>query len=298
MNEAILNDVNRRHDFVMLFDVTDGNPNGDPDAGNLPRVDPETMQGLVTDVCLKRKVRNYVDANKGTEERNKIFVQHHGYLVDSKKRAYEAIGAKKGEDNKAGQARAWMCGNFYDVRMFGGVLVGKKGEGYNCGQVRGPMQFTFARSIEPVVPLDICITRVALESPGEKPRESDDEQASTGTMGRKSLVPYGLYVGRGFFNPALGKDTGVTEDDLVLFWEALQKMWDIDRSASRGLMALRGLYVFSHESDKGNAPAHVLFEKVKVKRKGGVAAPRTYGDYEVTIDEPLPQGVTLTRVVG
>jgi CRISPR-associated protein Csd2 len=299
MKNAIHTDPVRRHDFVLLFDVSDGNPNGDPDAGNLPRVDPETMQGLVTDVCLKRKVRNWVDITRGKEPRYKIFVENRGYLVDHKKRAYEAVGAKKGDDEKADQARGWMCKNYYDVRAFGAVLVGKKGEGYNCGQVRGPIQITFARSIDAVVPLDLSITRVALENRGEKPREDDEEKAATGTMGRKALVPYGLYRGFGFVNPHFAKDTGLTSDDLVLFWQALQNMWDLDRSASRGLMALRGLYVFSHEDGVGNAPAHTLFERISVSRKNGVEATRAFTDYTVTVnDKNLPEKVTLTRLVG
>jgi len=299
MNAGVYTDVNRRHDFVLLFEVTDGNPNGDPDAGNLPRVDPETMQGLVTDVCLKRKVRDWVNATKGTEARYKIFVEHRGYLVDHKKRAYEAVGAQKGDDTKADDARAWMCQNYYDVRTFGAVLVGKKGEGYNCGQVRGPVQLTFARSIDPVVPLDLSITRVALEKPGEETRVDEDEKAATGTMGRKTLVPYGLYRGHGFFTPKFAEDTGCSSEDLSIFWEALQKMWDLDRSASRGLMSCRGLYVFSHEKSVGNAPAHELFERVTVKLNKGVESPRKFADYTVIVNEEnLPEGVTLTRLCG
>ena len=299
MSNEIYTNPTKRHDFVLLFDVTDGNPNGDPDAGNLPRVDPETMQGMVTDVCLKRKVRNWIDATRGQEERYKIFVENRGYLVDHKKRAYEAIGAKKGEDKKADEARTWMCRNYYDVRMFGAVLVGKKGEGYNCGQVRGPVQLTFSRSISPVIPLDLSITRVALENPGDKPREDDDEKAATGTMGRKTLLPYGLYRGFGFVTPHFAQDTGVSAEDLSLFWQALQQMWDIDHSASRGLMACRGLYIFSHDNGLGNAPAHTLFDKFTVKLNSGIEAPRQFGDYTVTVqDDSLPEGVTLTQLVG
>ena len=299
MSNEIYTDPTKRHDFVLLFDVTDGNPNGDPDAGNLPRVDPETMQGMVTDVCLKRKVRNWIDATRGQEERYKIFVENRGYLVDHKKRAYEAIGAKKGEDKKADEARTWMCRNYYDVRMFGAVLVGKKGEGYNCGQVRGPVQLTFSRSISPVIPLDLSITRVALENPGDKPRKDDDEKAATGTMGRKTLLPYGLYQGFGFVTPHFAQDTGVSAEDLSLFWRALQQMWDLDHSASRGLMACRGLYIFSHDNGLGNAPAHTLFDKLTVKLNSEIEAPRQFGDYTVTIhDGSLPEGVTLTRLVG
>jgi len=298
MTNTIFTDPARRHDFTFLFDVTDGNPNGDPDAGNLPRVDPETMQGLVTDVCIKRKVRDWVDALKGTDGRYKIFVEHRGYL-DHKKRAYEAVGAKKGDDRKADKARDWMCKNYYDVRVFGAVLVGKKGEGYNCGQVRGPIQITFARSIDAVIPLDLSITRVALENRGDKSREDEEEKAATGTMGRKALLPYGLYKGFGFINPHFAKDTGVDSEDLSIFWDALQRMWDLDRSAARGFMALRGLYVFTHKDSLGNAPAHVLFDRIQVERNGGVEAPRKFTDYTVVVnDSALPEGVTLTRLVG
>lgn len=291
-------DVTKRHDFVLLFDVMDGNPNGDPDAGNLPRVDPETMQGMVTDVCLKRKVRNWVDATRGNQERYKIFVENRGYLADHKERAYAAVGAKKGDDSKADEAQAWMCQNYYDIRMFGAVLVGKKGEGFNCGQVRGPIQLTFARSIDTVTPLDLAITRVALENRGDKPREEDDEKAATGTIGRKTLIPYGLYRGFGFVNPHFGGKTGVTTEDLAMFWQALQEMWDLDRSASRGMMACRGLYVFSHENGLGNAPAHVLFDRIQVHRKESIEAPRQFRDYTVSINETdLPGGVTLTTLV-
>lgn len=299
MDTAIYTDPTKRHDFLLLFDVTDGNPNGDPDAGNLPRVDPETMQGIVTDVCLKRKVRNWVDATRGTESRCKIFVENRGYLVDHKKRAYEAVGAKKGEDAKADDAQHWMCENYFDIRMFGAVLVGKKGEGYNCGQVRGPVQLTFARSIDQVVPLDLSITRVALENRGDKPREDEEEKAATGTMGRKALLPYGLFRGYGFFTPHFAAKTGVTADDLSLFWEALQQMWTIDRSAARGLMALRGLYVFSHDTAIGKAPAEALFDRIRVRRNEAVSAPRAFSDYCVSVNEKgLPEGVALARLVG
>jgi CRISPR-associated protein Csd2 len=299
MSTAICTDPTKRYDFLLLFDVTDGNPNGDPDAGNLPRVDPETMQGIVTDVCLKRKVRNWVDATRGTDSRCKIFVENRGYLVDHKKRAYEAVGGKKGEDAKADEAQHWMCQNYFDIRMFGAVLVGKKGEGYNCGQVRGPVQLTFARSIDQVVPLDLSITRVALENPGDKPREDEEEKAATGTMGRKAVLPYGLFRGYGFFTPHFAAKTGVTAEDLSLFWEALQQMWTIDRSAARGLMALRGLYVFSHDTAVGKAPAQSLFDLIRVPRYEGDSAPRAFSDYCVNVNEKgVPEGVALARLVG
>lgn len=298
MDESLHTDPRRRHDFLLLFDVTDGNPNGDPDSGNLPRIDPETLQGLVTDVCLKRKIRNWVDATRGTEARYKIFVENRGYLADHKRRAYEAVGGRKGDESKVDEARQWMCHNYYDVRMFGAVLVGKRGEGYNCGQVRGPVQLTFARSLDPVLPLDLSITRVALEAPGENASRDEDAKASTGTMGRKTLVPYGLYRSYGFFTPHFAAKTGVTADDLAVFWEALQRMWTLDRSASRGMMSLRGLYVFSHDTALGAAPAEVLFEKISIRRQHDGQVPRAFRDYQVEVDASLlPQGITLTRLM-
>lgn len=300
MNQPIYSDINRRHDFVLLFDVTDGNPNGDPDAGNLPRVDPETMHGLVTDVCLKRKVRDWVDAAHGTEERFKIYVQWLSYLYDQQARAFTALGLDRKDTKKIGETRRWMCENFYDIRMFGAVMSTTD---YNCGQVRGPVQMTFARSLDPIVPLDLAITRVAVtrrEDAEIIEGESGEAEGrgKTTEMGRKALVPYGLYRGHGFFNPHFGQQTGISQEDLALFWQALQQMWDLDRSASRGLMACRGLYVFSHESALGNAPAHRLFERVSVRLKDGVSVPRHFTDYEVTLDDQdLPGGVTLMRPV-
>jgi CRISPR-associated protein Csd2 len=296
-------DITRRHDFVYLFDVSDGNPNGDPDAGNLPRVDPETMQGLVTDVAIKRKVRDWVDLARGDEGRFKIYVQSGGEALNAlHKRAYEALGltstgAKQAKED-IDRAREWMCANFYDIRVFGAVMT----TGVNAGQVRGPIQLTFARSIDPIVPLDLSITRVAVTRE-EDARVVVTEEGGVGgkqtEMGRKALVPYGLYRAHGFFNPHFAHRTGVTEEDLELFWQALQQMWDLDRSASRGLMACRGLYVFTHESRLGNAPAQQLFERVRVYRKPEVLAPRSFYDYQVEVnDADLPKGVTLTRLVG
>jgi len=287
---------------VLLFDVTDGNPNGDPDAGNLPRVDPETMQGLVTDVAIKRKIRDWVDATRGTRERYKIYVQSGVYLSDQQERAYSALGLKpasKGQSAKeVSAAQKWMCDNFFDIRCFGAVMgVGEA----RAGQVRGPVQFTFGRSIDPIVPLDLSIVRVALTNPKEeRAAVADAEEGSThGTIGRKALVPYGLYRMHGFVNPHFGQRTGFDGDDLAIVWEALERMWDLDRSASRGMMACRGLYVFSHESPYGNAPAHVLFDRIAIQRKAGVNAPRAFGDYEVSFGGgELPDGVTLTRLVG
>lgn len=296
-----------RHDFILMFDVKDGNPNGDPDAGNLPRLDPETMQGLVTDVCLKRKVRNYVDTVKGTTARYKIYVENRGILARQQKRAFEALNLDP-STSAVEEARKWMCENFFDVRAFGAVMTmgksGKKEKGkelhWNCGQVRGPIQMTFARSVDMVVPMEVSITRVALTNPDDTGRGSaEDEQASSGQIGRKSIVPYGLYVGYGFINPAYAEDTGLNSDDLELFWQALQNMFEIDRSASRGLMTCRGLYVFTHDNGLGNAPAQKLFERLTVKLKDGIASPRNFSDYNVKIeDDDLPKGVTLTKLMG
>ena len=306
MTDSITTDVNRRHDFVLLFDVTDGNPNGDPDAGNLPRVDPETMHGLVTDVSLKRKVRDWVDAARGDEARFKIYVQKEGEALNAKhRRAYDELDLKSTGSKQArgdvDRARAWMCGNFYDIRLFGAVMS----TGVNCGQVRGPVQFTFARSVDPVTPLDLSITRVAVtreEDANIVASEDGSDAAASGKqteMGRKSLIPYGLYRAHGFFIPPFAAKTGVDADDLALFWQAMRMMWDLDRSSSRGLMACRGLYVFSHASPLGDAPAHTLFEQVSVARRGAGQAPRKFGDYEVRIDDgDLPAGVALSRLVG
>jgi CRISPR-associated protein Csd2 len=307
MSEPMIHcDPSRRHDFILLFDVTNGNPNGDPDAGNLPRVDPETMKGLVTDVCLKRKVRDFVQlANE--EATNKIYVQHRGILANEQKRAYTELNLPP-QDSPNARAQAWMCQNYYDIRMFGAVMStgkapvegSKKDAKWNCGQVRGPMQITFAQSIDPIVPLDLSITRVALTNAGDTRKEdADEEEAGSGQMGRKAFIPYGLYHGYGFFSAALAGKTGVTSDDLALFWNALQLMWDHDRSASRGMMACRGLYVFSHDNALGNAPAHTLFERLDVRRNDGIEAPRRFTDYTVTLNEAdLPPGVTLTRLIG
>ncbi|HLZ71304.1 MAG TPA: type I-C CRISPR-associated protein Cas7/Csd2 [Dehalococcoidia bacterium] len=302
MSNGVYTNPGRRHDFVLLFDVQDGNPNGDPDAGNLPRVDPETMQGLVTDVCLKRKVRDWVDVAFGEKDRFKIYVQAGGEALNTKHdRAYKALDLKStgAKQNKSDveQARAWMCQNFYDIRMFGAVMS----TGVNCGQVRGPVQLTFARSLDPIVPLDLSITRVAVTRPEDATiAVSEEGQGTTGKqteMGRKALVPYGLYRAYGFFNPHFAQSTGAGEDDLSLFWQALQQMWDLDRSSSRGLMGCRGLFVFSHDSPLGNAPAQRLFELVHTPPSQN-KAPRSFADYDVRVDEAaVPEGVTLTRLV-
>ena len=296
--------IAHRYEFVYLFEVTNGNPNGDPDAGNLPRVDPETMQGLVTDVAIKRKIRDWVDATRGGEERFKIYVQNKGFaLNDFHQRAYSSLGIKstgtrqKRED--VDKARGWMCQNFYDIRMFGAVMT----TGVNCGQVRGPVQLTFARSCDAVVPLDVSITRVAVTKEEDAKvivsEETGEGKSGKQTeMGRKSLVPYGLYRAHGFFNPHFAKQTGATSEDLDLFWHALQMMWDLDRSAARGMMACRGIYIFTHESSLGNAPAHKLLERVSVQKRPDVVAPRSFRDYNVVVDDAgIPDKVTLTRLV-
>jgi len=283
-------DPDKRHDFVYLFDVEDGNPNGDPDAGNLPRVDPETMQGLVTDVAVKRKIRDYIDASVGDDDDYKIYMQHQGVLNDQHQRAYDDLDLDSDDPDREDidEARQWMCQNFYDVRTFGAVMS----TGVNAGQVRGPMQLTFSRSIDPVVPMEVSITRVAIT-------RADDAESKETEMGRKAIVPYGLYRGHGFYNPKLAEDTGFDGDDLNLFWNALQMGWELDRSASRGFMALRALYVFSHDNPLGNAPAHTLFDRVEAEMNADVDAPREFGHYDVTInDSDLPNGVTLTRVLG
>lgn len=292
-----------RHDFVLLFDIQDGNPNGDPDGGNLPRTDPETMAGLVTDVCLKRKVRNYVDLVGGSEAPNLIYIQNKGLaLNDLNARAYRDLEIKatstKQKREDVDKARQWMCQNFYDIRMFGAVMT----TGVNCGQVRGPIQMTFARSLDPIMPLDIAITRIAITKPEDAAVQvSEDgkgEGGKTTEIGRKAIIPYGLYRGYGFFSPHLAAQTGISEQDLTLFWDALVKMWDCDRSASRGMMAPRGLYIFSHKSKLGNAPAHKLFERIQVERKDSVEVPRRFEDYTVTThDSDLPQSVHLTQLV-
>jgi CRISPR-associated protein Csd2 len=304
METANYCDPSYRQDFVLIFEVTDGNPNGDPDAGNLPRVDPETMQGLVTDVCLKRKVRDYVDATNGDQANFKIYVQNKGIALNTlHERAYEDLKLKstgtKQKREDVDQTRAWMCRNFFDIRTFGAVMTTE----VNCGQVRGPVQLTFARSVDPIIPLDLSITRVAIT----KKQDIDFVETEKGTeggkvteMGRKALVPYGLYVGYGFVNAHFAAQTGFSVEDLTLFWEALQQMWDLDRSASRGRLACRGLYVFTHDSKLGKAPAHKLFDLIKVSSLDAEKPPRQFKDYEVTLPESasLPEGVTLTVLEG
>ncbi|MGQ9525584.1 MAG: type I-C CRISPR-associated protein Cas7/Csd2 [Armatimonadota bacterium] len=299
----VYTDPQRRHDFVLLFDVSDGNPNGDPDAGNLPRVDPETMHGIVTDVCLKRKVRDFVQQTKNDQDGYRIYVQRKGIALNTlHEEAYDngGMAGKKDKPSRSDidKARQYMCRTFYDIRMFGAVMT----TGVNCGQVRGPVQLTFGRSVDPIVPIEFSITRVAITRPEDAAKvsgEGDEEQGKVTEMGRKPFVPYGLYVAKGFFSPPFAEATGVSEADLALFWEALTNMWEMDRSASRGMMACRGLYVFTHDSKLGVAHAHELFNRIKVSRRPGVQVARSFQEYQVVLDdEDLPQGVTLSRLVG
>jgi len=304
--------IQNRYDFVLLFDVKDGNPNGDPDAGNLPRVDAETGRGLVTDVCLKRKVRNYVAMTKdkdqaevtekleGGNKRYEIYVKEKAILNNQHKRAYVAIDRKdllEGDDKKrkggdaVDTARAWMCANFYDVRTFGAVMS----TGVNCGQVRGPVQLTFSRSVEPIVAQEHSITRMAVATEAEAEKQGGDNR----TMGRKHTVPYGLYVAHGFVSSHLAAQTGFSDDDLKLLWESLTYMFEHDRSAARGEMTTRGLYVFKHDSALGNAHAHSLFERIQPRLKNGITVPRDFGNYEISVnDADMPKGVSLLRMVG
>jgi CRISPR-associated protein Csd2 len=323
--------LNHRYDFVLIFDVKDGNPNGDPDAGNMPRLDAESGHGLVTDVALKRKVRNFVGLVKDQDQREpevgqkrfEIYVREKAILNHQHQRAYaalkldaaeasnetEADGAdadgkkktakkekRKGSAEDVSKARDWMCQNFFDVRTFGAVMS----TGTNAGQVRGPVQLTFARSVEPVVALEHSITRMAVATEGEAEKQQGDNR----TMGRKHTVPYGVYVAHGFVSSFLAKQTGFGDDDLELLWQALTQMFEHDRSAARGEMSTRGLYVFKHDSELGNAPAHALFDRLKVKLNEDAATPRSFDAYSVSFDDqslavgqtvqPAP-GVTLSR---
>jgi len=295
MSEIIKN----RYEFVILFDVENGNPNGDPDAGNMPRIDPETNLGIITDVCLKRKIRNYVETVKEGETGYRIYIKDGVPLNRSDAEAYAYLGvdeknvkdAKKNDPELDKKIRDFMCSNFYDVRSFGAVMTTFVKAALNCGQVRGPVQLGFARSVEPVIPQEITITRVAITT------EADAEKKGT-EMGRKYIVPYGLYRCEGYISANLArKTTSFSEDDLALLWEAILNMFETDRSAARGKMAVRELIVFKHDSELGNAPAHKLFEAVSVKRKENVELARAYSDYEVSVDNSaIPEGVTCTRM--
>jgi CRISPR-associated protein Csd2 len=286
-----MTELKNRYDFVLIFDVQDGNPNGDPDAGNLPRIDPENGNGLITDVCLKRKVRNYVQVTKGLALPFDIFVKEKAVLNSMIDEAHEQPNVKskeKGEKTEA--ARQYMCGRFFDIRTFGAVMS----TGKNAGQVRGPVQMTFGRSVDPVVTLEHSITRMAVATEAEAEKQSGDNR----TMGRKNTIPYGVYVTHGFVSAHLAAQTGFSQEDLDLLWEALANMFEHDRSAARGLMSTRNLIVFQHSSALGNAPAHALFERIKVTRNDGAKPAREFSDYEVEVEEAnLPAGITIHRKV-
>ncbi|MEQ8821009.1 MAG: type I-C CRISPR-associated protein Cas7/Csd2 [Sumerlaeia bacterium] len=289
--------VTKRHDFLYLFDVKDGNPNGDPDAGNMPRLDPETNQGLVSDVSLKRKIRDFVQRRHANEPPHVIYVQHGHSLYSQQAKAYDALKLKAKEDSKdkIADARNWMCENFFDIRAFGAVMSVKE---FNCGQVRGPVQVTFARSIHPIFQTEHGITRVAFTK-----ETKQAETAGSTEMGHKYTVPYGLYAARGYVTPHFATDTGFTYADLELLWEALGMMFEIDRSASRGSMAAQRLYVFEHESSLGNAPAQKLFGRIerRINLKDEGKTPRSIDDYNLPKPEDitdLPPSVSLTEKFG
>lgn len=291
--------IQNRYEFVILFDVENGNPNGDPDAGNMPRIDPETGYGLVTDVCLKRKIRNYVETVKENETGYRIYIKDSVPLNTSDKEACDYVGvepdklkdARKKDDKLDEKLRNFMCSNFYDIRTFGAVMTTFVKGALNCGQVRGPVQLGFARSVDPVLPQEVTITRVAITT------ESDAQKKGT-EMGRKYIVPYGLYRAEGYVSANLArKTTGFSEEDLQLLWQAILNMFELDHAAARGKMAVRELIVFRHNSELGNAPAYKLFDLVKVERKEGVVAPRNYGDYVVRVElDALPEGVSCERM--
>ena len=296
-----MENLKNRIDFVYIFDVQNGNPNGDPDAANAPRVDAEDMHGIVTDVCLKRKVRNYVQTKVSEDDKNEyqegydIFVKDKAVLdaLVEKVYDYESVKTIKDKDKKKEEAKKLLCKNFFDIRTFGQVIAtsGKQ------DQVRGPIQLTFARSVDEITPRPLSITRCAVTKE-EKNTETDDFRQKERTMGRKNIVPYGLYVCHGFISANLAKQTGFSEEDLALFWEALQNMFDFDRSAARGLMSAQRLIVFKHNSVLGNAPANKLFDLVRIKPKEKGKIPRSFNDYTVTIDKTgLPANVTVEELI-
>ena len=293
MSEPIKN----RYDFVILFDVENGNPNGDPDAGNMPRIDPETGYGLVTDVCLKRKIRNYVETVKENDENYRIYIKDTVPLNRSDADAIKALGisedlkaSKKSDPDIDRRLRNYMCEHYYDIRTFGAVMTTFVKGALNCGQVRGPVQLSFARSVDTIIPQEVTITRVAITT------EADAEKKGT-EMGRKYIVPYALYRAEGYVSANLArKTTGFSEDDLQLLWEAILNMFENDHSAARGKMAVRELIVFKHSSELGNAPAYKLFDAVTVQRRDPTTSARSYRDYTVTVSDALPEGVTCERM--
>ncbi|WP_281702821.1 type I-C CRISPR-associated protein Cas7/Csd2 [Cryptobacterium curtum] len=297
MSEIIKN----RYDFVLYFDVENGNPNGDPDAGNMPRIDPETGFGIVTDVCLKRKIRNYVEVVKEGEPGYDIYIRRGTTLNSSDSRAFTELGInpkeiaklKKGDPELDEKVRDFMCKTFFDIRTFGAVMTTFVKNNLNCGQVRGPVQLTFSRSVDPVVQQEVSITRVAITT-------EEDAKKKNNEMGNKYVVPYGLYRCEGYVSANLAhKTTGFTEDDLQLLWESLINMFEIDHSAARGKMAVRSLIVFKHDSELGTVPSWRLFESVETKKKEGIVAPRSIKDYEpITVDaSQIPDGVEVLKLV-
>ncbi|ADN01352.1 type I-C CRISPR-associated protein Cas7/Csd2 [Spirochaeta thermophila] len=289
--------ITNRYDFLYIFDVENGNPNGDPDAGNMPRIDPETNLGWVTDVCLKRKVRNYVLIKHKDTPPYKIYVKEKAILNLLHKEALEEVGAdlssdkgRKGSREEVEKARKWMCEHYYDVRTFGAVMSTT----YDCGQVRGPVQFSFARSVDPITPVEVSITRMAVT----REEDAEKQQGDNRTMGRKHVVPYGLYVARGFVSAPLSQDTGFSDADLELLWEALCNMFEHDRSAARGVMSARKLIVFKHQSELGNAPAQKLFGAVSISRKDETAPPRSFEDYTISLNrEVVPKEVEIIEML-
>lgn len=279
--------LEKRIDFVYMFDVQDGNPNGDPDAGNQPRVDSETGHGLVTDVCLKRKIRNFVDTSRGTEPGFGIFIQEAAVLDNRVEEIYKTDEVKKADKNtQKDAAKKALCNKYFDIRTFGVVIATKDKQ----GQLRGPVQLTFARSVDPIISNNHSITRMAVTKESDKDKER--------TMGRKSTVPYGLYVAHGFINANLAEQSGFDSEDLELLWQALVNMFDIDRSAARGLMSARKLIAFEHSSKLGNAPANLLFDRVKVTKCADVDSPRSFADYQVTVDtDNLPEGISVKEII-
>lgn len=294
--------IKKRYDFTLLFDVVNGNPNGDPDAGNAPRIDPETGHGFVSDVCLKRKIRNYIclakssDNGSSPEPGYDIYVKEGAILNQQHDKAYEVESIKNAEQgaDRVKLAREWMCQHFFDIRMFGAVMT----TGTNCGQVRGPLQFAFARSIDPISQFEQSITRMAVTTEREAKAQTEKQEGAARTMGRKTIVPYGLYEAHGFISPHLAAQTGFSEEDLQLLWDALKMMFEHDRSAARGMMSSRKLYVFEHESALGNAPAHQLFDLIKIERSDESKPPRDFADYKVSVEKDhLPPGISLHEMI-
>ncbi len=296
--------IKNRYEFAYLFDVTNGNPNGDPDAGNMPRIDPETNQGLVTDVCLKRKIRNYVLLDRRDDQGHPkkgfdIYVTEKAILNSKHEKAYESVGGKKidnkgqtdWDNNKSEDAKMWMCKNYFDIRTFGAVM--STGEA-KCGQVRGPVQFAFASSIDPIFPQEMSITRMAVTN--KKDIDKKDPEKNR-TFGKKHIVPYGLYRVHGYISAKLAEQTGFSEDDLELLWESLKNMFEHDRSAARGEMAARKLFVFKHDNPMGNEHAHKLFSSIEVNKVKKNAPPRRFADYEVKLNTPLKEGVELIELI-